>query len=546
MRVGEDNAMITSGELTRSNDPNENNPNHSDWVLINRLQLLKTNLQRVQDVVKQSLQAQQEIVQRENIQKFIDIVSNLQDSVNTLKEKIPQNIVFLTDCAFARCPQAQKLSQAKQDLNDILTAAININDQLECIRKRLNSSLSSNEKWGLEVKQSISKHVEMSIIEIDKIEKNSKNIRQSNDSSEITFPFQELWKKLNKIEESCYFIFAEYVDFLRGLAMRNTGFDEGIFEFADQVIVDIVDSRISQITNWNSLTIPDCQEKKTKTLTRLIHLGFPEWTIWAIPLVVSEFGYVFSQENNSLQNFLNSYPLNNLAQEQLHTLVADAFATYTLGPSYAGTAICLRLNPYRQELPSDAMRAYIIFAILEKLDSMEVQNLNNQNVEIIPDIYSYFTNTLKQYWETAIQQAQPLPLTKEEETQLKQWINSLWDVFKDQVFARYLGDEWVKIKDPLVSQLCKMLDPQCIEFERIQLSKELEEQIQSIDNWPRHLLHVAWWVRLRGCLNCSTQPSPKNIAKATLALLQEINYRKNNPSPNSNPNTRGHGSTTYS
>jgi hypothetical protein len=264
------------------------------------------------------LQAQQEIVQRENIQKFIGIDSNLQDSVNTLKEKIPRNIEFLTQCVWVRdCPRAQELSQAQQDLKDILMAARNIDEQLECIRKRLNSSLSSNKKWGLEVKQSISNQVESFIIELDKIEKDLKKTRQSNDSSEITSPFQEFWKKLNKIEESCYFIFAEYVDFLRGLAMRNTGFDEGIFGFADQVIVDIVDSRITQITTWHSLTIPDCQEKKTKTLTRLIHLGFPEWTIWAIPLVVSEFGYVFSQENNSLQNFLNRQSLNNLTPEQL-------------------------------------------------------------------------------------------------------------------------------------------------------------------------------------------------------------------------------------
>src|SRR5262249_16861778 len=141
----------------------------------------------------------------------------------------------------------------------------------------------------------------------------------------------------------------------------------------------------------------------TKTRVRIIRLRFPEWRIWDLPLAAHELGHVVIGENleseekpeNADQRILTPFiqrqraslvrqdpgfkqmsmkrrsgvqQAAQWAESRIHEFLADAFATYTMGPAYACSAILLRLHPLidaKDGRPSDAQRAHVILSMLK-------------------------------------------------------------------------------------------------------------------------------------------------------------------------------------
>src|SRR5215208_675247 len=83
-------------------------------------------------------------------------------------------------------------------------------------------------------------------------------------------------------------IFSDYVDFLSGLALRDKGWDNSICQIADELIRSC--GNLLQAKMWEALTIPSSHG--AVTLARIIRMGFPEWTIWGLPLAAHELGLV--------------------------------------------------------------------------------------------------------------------------------------------------------------------------------------------------------------------------------------------------------------
>jgi hypothetical protein len=157
-------------------------------------------------------------------------------------------------------------------------------------------------------------------------------------------------------------LFTEYVDLLGGLALRQTGLDDGICAMADELIRGR--GQIGTF-NWNSLTIPAQREALEETVAQIVRLGFPEWTIWALPLAAHEFGHVVARRDERFRMIIERDPERDQLVEML---VADAFATYVMGPAYACAAILMRLDPCAAAQPDGggltAARADVIFATL--------------------------------------------------------------------------------------------------------------------------------------------------------------------------------------
>jgi hypothetical protein len=138
-----------------------------------------------------------------------------------------------------------------------------------------------------------------------------------------------------------------------------------------------------------------------KTRSQILRLRFPEWTIWDLPLAVHEVSHVIirkklqeEKEKSKRRRILESFvqkqrdslveldpELNvqnkaggkkagrtrRFAEDRVHEFLADAFATYTMGPAYACSAILLRLNPSfgaSDGMPSDVQRVYVILNML--------------------------------------------------------------------------------------------------------------------------------------------------------------------------------------
>jgi hypothetical protein len=225
------------------------------------------------------------------------------------------------------------------------------------------------------------------------------------------------WKAYaGKMDESQR-VFAEYVDFLRGLAMRDTGLDEGICQIADELL-----GKWKILDVGYSLTIPARQEALTMTLARIVRLGFPEWTIWALPLAAHELGHVVVSSPTKLKQFVEEKAPDEQARYHLQEFLADACATLVMGPAYAYAAILLRFNPLTAyvedtyEHPADAKRAYIVFTVLNWM--------NDRAHETQP--YRGIIQTLEKEWNAALKQAgwsETQALQGQE--QLEGWVASL-------------------------------------------------------------------------------------------------------------------------
>src|SRR5262249_33697755 len=99
------------------------------------------------------------------------------------------------------------------------------------------------------------------------------------------------WRQFTECRARCQELFAEYVDLVRGVLVRDAGLDGDLFRIADQLVKQwprIKDYR------WESLTIPASRERRHITAARLIRIGFPEWTVWMLPLAAGEFGFIFA------------------------------------------------------------------------------------------------------------------------------------------------------------------------------------------------------------------------------------------------------------
>jgi hypothetical protein len=184
-------------------------------------------------------------------------------------------------------------------------------------------------------------------------------------------PNAKLWRKYRE-EASApgQAIFAEYVDFLGGLALRDAGFDTGISQVADELVSTYKPNR--QLVPLHAL--PTRQQTVAKTLAQVIRVGFPEWTIWALPFTAHEFWHVTAQKDleENLRAEIAKLGRPDLIEPRFQSCLADAFATYTMGPAYAYSAFLLLLDPVQAfatrgpESSVDSARVRAMLALLER------------------------------------------------------------------------------------------------------------------------------------------------------------------------------------
>lgn len=93
------------------------------------------------------------------------------------------------------------------------------------------------------------------------------------ESTTATRPHWETYQKL--LDEKARPIFVEYVDFLGGLTVRDTGLDDLVCEMTEALLL-----RYNSLTK-RSLPLPGRQAALGNALESVVLLGFPEWSIWA-------------------------------------------------------------------------------------------------------------------------------------------------------------------------------------------------------------------------------------------------------------------------
>src|SRR5262249_49947527 len=157
--------------------------------------------------------------------------------------------------------------------------------------------------------------------------------------------------------------FSAYVDLLLGIALRSARFgDEDVSIGELFLIADGLPSAWPRVDGWawQSLAVPSWIDQTHSTEAMVLRVGFPEWTIWALPLLQHEFAHIFA--NRPGNDKLRGAKVDAVA-------LADALAVLAAGPAYAFATLLLRLDPatVRPGRPETKLRAATIIGALRTI-----------------------------------------------------------------------------------------------------------------------------------------------------------------------------------
>ncbi|MFD0273125.1 hypothetical protein ACFVHB_04315 [Kitasatospora sp. NPDC127111] len=179
----------------------------------------------------------------------------------------------------------------------------------------------------------------------------------------------------NLVSTKCEVVFAEYVDFLGGLTLRDASLDGQVCRIADNLIRELVAPTRGETTPAEMIALPARRDTVHLALKRLLRLGFPEWSLWELPFVARELGLFIALdpgESGRRSRSVLAEGIPDHRSEFATEIYADAFATYTMGPAYACASALLRFQPHHDAstttLPSDVERAALVFGVLHRLD----------------------------------------------------------------------------------------------------------------------------------------------------------------------------------
>jgi hypothetical protein len=390
-----------------------------DLILRARLGILEQNLEKVQDMMRAVQQRRTDIDtlaellfdSRQDAQASeVDdrnLRQSLQDVSGELNKVLPllENELEAVYDGDIEAPFAVNLTHIRQALQYVESARQRLWKAQFTIKKVRQRFFQIDEKDLIEFNSFITPHAAMTITEIKRLQSELDKA----DSADTT-ALKEVWNGYGRLLQQGEPLFNEYVDLWGGLALRDMNFDEGVCQMADEIIDKcnmVASSRIR-----HSLAIPARAEATRMTLARVIRLGFPEWTLWAVPLAAHEFGHVIADrlaETADLRPYMDQTIRNRYGQRYLDDLFADIFATYALGPAYACATILMRLDP-RQAVedmqcregdedyirPAHAKRAYVVLDVLERVDAKN-------------PLYSAFSEVierLREVWKAALMQVE--------------------------------------------------------------------------------------------------------------------------------------------
>jgi hypothetical protein len=296
-------------------------------------------------------------------------------------------------------------------------------------------------------------------------------------------------------------LFAEYVDFLGGLALRDREFDAGISRVADELLRTYMANRPKDAM----LAIPTRRQATAMKQARIIRIAFPDWTIWGLPATAHEFWRAFARETVApdLRSTLRK-ATKNIADEvelKFGDCLGDAFATYTMGPAYALFAICLLLNPAHPYAPAvdgvaDDVRVRSICHMLDMMDS--------KSQVIRP--YAKIRERIENAWAEAIDQsggrqnAVDDKLLSDEKKRVETLVEALFKT-PGAAFSPFTEQMWGEAQGWVQHLLAE-------KWEQIQIPQGAE---------LRHVLNAAWLARV-----AENRPADLDITVAANKLKEKV------------------------
>jgi hypothetical protein len=248
------------------------------------------------------------------------------------------------------------------------------------------------------------------------------------------------WRRYDQLRLEADTLLTEFSEFLAGLALRDSGFDQGICEIAE----DLLKSWVSADSRGGPLTMPIPHEV-VKILSNTVGLTYPEWTLWSLPMAAYEFWGVYARKQDKIRAAFEksakgvSLDPKKFSFKKPRSLLADAFATYSMGPAYAFYAFRLSLNPMsatRGGKPLPSERAEVILEMLDHMDQEE------------PYAWKTIIAGLRESWDKAVRAANDgaaALLPQEVRETLKSAVIVLAEALHDQTTADYKVGWWPRV-----------------------------------------------------------------------------------------------------
>lgn len=438
----------------------------SDLVLTTRLAMLRSNLEQVAGILQDAERRSAEILQ---VRDRLTGQGGIEGSVKAIRQRLKFGLAHLDmrrvediDSAIKEIEAA--LEQIETTISRIGECKIDLQDFLE---RRV--------KIGGKGVERLIARAEGKRREVESIEEALEGA--NGDTPEV---LRTAWRDYQqRLQGHSDLLFGEYVDVLRGLALRETGLDEGICRIAEMLLE--ICGHVG-LVHWDSLTIPARRAAMAMTVAQLIRLGFPEWTLWALPLAAYELAHVVVSEHTELDSYRQRQTeVEGVDGRHLDNCLADAFASYTMGPAYACAALLLRFDP---TAPLDVERAEIILGMLERVEA----NARRASYREILDL-------LRQEWSAALQQAEVEPISTEVLESLERWADDFVSLFQKAygvASVAYSDSSWALALD----WAAKLADP--------------EPDIGTIPTGAdlRDVLNAAWLCRVRNTSAGRADPDP--------------------------------------
>ena len=449
-------------------------------ILKTRLEILGSNLRAVKDVMDLAKRRGDEI---QALKELLFGRGGIRDQTDDVRTKIGQIGLELD------VDDLKEEPRVAESLSQLASAAARVETLTESVRachKALDGLLSAR--------------VELSTRRIQ--EKLETSIGECQELLDRSITDETVWADEANLSAKSEPLFEDYVDLLRGLALRESGIERGICELADRLL----DGFDRTGTQWRSLAVPSHRRSSDDTPAQIIRLAFPEWTIWALPLAAHEFGRLRVRQESTLSGRVASDVQAGVAGEAiLIDSLADAFATYTVGPAYACAAILMRLNP-RPVNPGgpavDDMRARMIFETLKAADRGAGLGVSFAGV----------LEPLEAAWAEALAEAGATGGAGGAEDLAAffwKWAE------RSYVTAKYQPQSWQKAE-----KLKDVLDKR---MKRLTLSADDEAVMTGALGDVRDMLNASWLFRLQSA-GASGDLSDQ-IATEALAIWQEVNAR---------------------
>jgi hypothetical protein len=294
-----------------------------------------------------------------------DMVTSLIDILNTSSVWIPVRDAVTLVNNLIEAMKTDHLLRSRLEGHDLAATLVPLREKLTAAKARLAEVNDELPSIAHSVVMSQLDDVDLTKSLVNRcttLEEDIRTLRERLHTEDARAVWDDYEKVLNT---DCQDLFADYVDFLGGLTLRDTALDDQVCSITDALLTEIPGGRMKH------LAIPSRRPTLNSAMTKLVKLGFPEWTIWNIPLVGYEIGLAHTPKAMGRRLIARTAAsLPDRSPDTQAVLVAEAYAAYTIGPAYGCAATLLRFQPNHdsalEERPSDVDRAAVILAVLDR------------------------------------------------------------------------------------------------------------------------------------------------------------------------------------